>query len=80
MCDCVPIPPTGRLDMLCPSAGRVYVCALTRTKAMCVCVPAHGPICADVCACLYRMCAKDSEAVCLGVFSWLYKWVLVRQG
>lgn len=33
------------------------VCALTHTKAMCV--PAHGLICADVCACLYRMCAKD---------------------
>lgn len=33
------------------------MCALTHTKAMCV--PAHGLICADVCACLYHMCAKD---------------------
>lgn len=56
VCDCVPTPPTGKLDMLCPSTGVVYVCALTHTKAMCV--PAHGPICAD-------MCAKDKLCACV---------------
>lgn len=25
-------------------------------------------------ACLCRTCAPGSKAVCLGVFSWLYKW------
>lgn len=41
--------PTGRLNMLYPSPGRVCVC-------LCV-----------------QMCALDSEAVCLGMFSWLCK-------